>query len=269
MKRLREVLCGSLLVVLAATPAMAQAIKPVGPGSIEFTTPGGVNFKFGTSLDFQPMFVQDLDFNDNTNFRTITEFGSFGDNDSLIGVESRLFFTATKDRVSLYTAIEMDGTLDERVIDGNLPNIERINLSLLLPEISSTFTVGADIYALDPIGGLVYIDDDPGIWVKGGAGPWSWQTAWHKRLEFGGSAGTGGFGQANRVSAFEDREDDINMFSAKVGYDMKQAAGRFHIEPFFLAYLRDSPLRGGERPASTSSDLTACPGLPIRSSRWP
>lgn len=234
---------GLLLGGLAIQPALAQ-IKPVGPGTVDLTTKTGIDFKFGISLDFQPMSVKNLDFNDKTNFRTITEFGVIGEEDSIIGFENRLFFTATMGRVSLYTAIELDGTLDERAIDHNNPNIERINLSLLVPEVGTTFTVGADIYALDPIGGLVYIDDDPGIWFKGGAGPWSWQAGWHKRTEFGGAAGDSGARFPARVSAFEDREDDTNNFSAKVGYDFKHPAGGFHIEPFFLAYLRDTPNSG-------------------------
>jgi hypothetical protein len=235
--------------MLTAGPALAQQIKPVGPGSVTFTTPDGTEFRFGVTLDWQPMFIKDLDFNKKTNFLTITEFGTLGENDSVIGFENRLFFTATKGRVSLYTAVELDGSIDERVADTNFPNIERVNLSLLLPEVASTFTVGWDIFAVDQIGGLVYIDDDPGAWLKGGAGPLSWQVGWHKRLEFGGSAGTGGQGVSvpSRVGRFEKREDDTNIFSAKVGYNFAYPGGRFLVEPFVLSYLRTSPMSGGEQ----------------------
>ena len=226
---------------LVMSPATAQQIKPVGPGTAEFTTPGGVNFRFGASLDFQPMFTSDLDFNDDTNFRTITEFGAIGEDDNFIGFENRLFFTVTKDRVSFYTALELDGTLDEREIDTNDPNIERLNLSLQIPEIDSTASVGADIYVLDGIGGLVYIDDDPGIWIKGGTGRWSWQAAWHKRTEFGGAAGDSSSRFASRAGVTEDRSDDTDFFSAKIGYDRKHSTGAFHVETFGLLQLRDTP----------------------------
>lgn len=232
--------------VLAAAPISAQQIKPVGPGSVTFTTPDGTEFRFGASLDWQPMSVSNLDFNKKTNFLTITEFGAIGENDTVIGFENRLFFTATKGRVSLYTAIELDGTADERAVDTNFPNIERVNLSLLIPEIASTFTVGWDIYAIDQIGGLVYIDDDPGVWLKGGAGTLSWQAGWHKRSEFGGSAGTGGQGVSlpSRVGNLENREDDTDIFSAKFGYNVTHPAGRFFVEPFVIAYLRNTPHSG-------------------------
>lgn len=236
---------GLFLGGLAIQPALAQQIKPVGPGSVDLTTKTGIDFKFGISLDFQPMSVHNLDFNKKTNFKTITEFAAIGEEDSIIGFEHRLFFTATKDRVSLYSAIELDGTLDERSIDANNPNIERLNLSLLVPEVGTTFSVGADVYALDPIGGLVYIDDDPGIWFKGGVGPWSWQAGWHKRTECGGDAGDSNLRFPCRAQGiFDKREDDTNIFTAKIGYDFQHPAGRFHLEPFFLAYLRDTPNSG-------------------------
>lgn len=243
MKRFAALLVATLLVGGLGPPAGAQ-IKPVGPGTVEFTTKDDINFRFGISLDWQPMTIRDLDFNDKTNFRTITEFGVLGEEDSLIGFENRLFFTATKGRVSLYTAFELDGVMDERAIDTNNPNIERINLSLLMPEWNTTFTVGADIYGVDFIGGLVYIDDDPGVWFKGGAGPWSWQAGWHKRQEFGGGAGDGGVRFPSRVGPFEDREDDGNILSGKIGYNVKHAAGSFLFSPFVLAYLRDQPYTG-------------------------
>lgn len=232
------------LAVLDLGVARAQQLKPVGPGSVEFTTPQGVDFRFGMSLEFQPTSVTDLDFNDDKNFKTITEFGSTGEEDLFVGVETRLFFSVAKDRVSLYTAVELDGTLDSRSIDANNPNIERLNLSLLLPEIASTFTVGADIYALDQIGGLVYIDDDPGLFLRGSAGPLSWQFGYHKRIDFGGQAGDSGGRFAARAGVDEDREDDTDIFSAKVGYDLRPG---LHISPFFLAYLRNTPMSGPEQ----------------------
>lgn len=244
MKRSMAVLLAILLGGVVATPVLAQQIKPVGPGSVNFTTPDGTQFRFGASLDWQPMFLKDLDFNRRTNFRTITEFGVLGEEDSVIGFENRLFFTVTKDRLSLYTAIELDGVIDERAADHNNPNIERVNLSLLIPEINSTFTIGWDIYAVDQIGALVYIDDDPGIWLKGGAGPWSWQAAWHKRTDFGGAAGDSGARFASRVSNQETREDDTNIFSAKIGYNFTHPLGRALIEPFAIYHLFDTPHSG-------------------------
>lgn len=251
-----------------AAPAPAPQIRPVGPGSVSFTMPDGTNFRFGISIDFQPMTVKDLDFNRKTNFRTITEFGAFGEEDTLIGFENRLFFTVSKDRLSLYTAVELDGALDERTADANNPNIERVNLSLLVPEVSSTFTVGWDIYAVDQVGGLVYIDDDPGIWFKGGAGPWAWQAGWHKRLDFGGAAGDSGARFASRVSNQETREDDTDIFSAKGGYNFTHPFGRFLVEPFVLAYLRNSPHSGTEqnRLGAVGPGARARPADPLQAS---
>ena len=231
---------------LASGPALAQQITPVGPGSIEFETDNDITFRFGISTDFQPTWTSNLDFNDDTNFRTITEFGAIGDDDDtgFIGLETRLYFSVAKDRLSLYTAFELDGTLDARTIDDNNPNIERINISLQIPEINSTLTAGADVYFLDGIGGLVYIDDDPGIWLKGGSGPWSWQAGWHKRLEFGGAAGDTGGRFAARAGVTEDRSDDTDFLSAKLGYDLKHSTGTFRFEPFGLVQFRDSPSTG-------------------------
>lgn len=256
MNRSAGVLFAVLLAAgLVAVPALAQEtkpggapqIKPVGPGTLGFTTPDGTEFRFGTSLDFQPMALRDLNFNRKLNFRAINEFGALGEEDAVIGFENRLFFTATKGLVSLYTAIELDGVADERSVDANNPNIERVNLSLLVPPLNTTFTLGWDIYAVDQIGGLVYIDDDPGIWFKGGAGPWSWQAGWHKRQSFGGGAGDSNARFPSRVSAFERRDDDTNIFSAKVGYDFTHPFGRGRLEPFAIYYLRNTPMSGPEQ----------------------
>ncbi len=265
-RKITGVIAGSLLVMLFAAPALAQKIRPVGPGTIHLQTPDGATFTFGASIDFQPMTLRDLNFNRNLNFRGITEFGALGQENDVIGFENRLFFTASKGRLSLYTAIELDGTLDEREADANTPDIERLNISLLVPEVNTTFTVGFDVYAVDPIGGLVYIDDDPGVWFKGGAGPWSWQVGWHKRLSFGGAAGDSGGGKlgAEAGGRFEDkfglsrgggtgfvpfsnrRASDTDIFDAKVGYDLTHPFGRLHLEPFAIFYLRNSPMTGTE-----------------------
>jgi len=226
-------------MVFGAGMVTAQQIEPVGPGSVNITTEDGFKFRAGLSLDFQPTFTSNLDFNEDTNFRTITEFGAIGeDSDTgFLGTEDRLFFSIAKGRVSLYSALELDGVLDERSIDNNNPNIERINLALDLPEVSSSFHVGADIYVLDGIGGLTYIDDDPGIWFKGGTGNLSWQLAVHKRIEAGGAAGDSAGRFASRAGVDEDRDDDTTFFSGKVGVDH----GPFHFEPFFLVQKRDTP----------------------------
>jgi len=252
--------------VLVATPALAQRIRPAGPGTIHLQTPDGATFTFGASVDFQPMTLRDLNFNRKLNFRAITEFGALGQENDVIGFENRLFFTASKGLLSLYTAIELDGTLDEREADANTPNIERLNISLFQPWLNTTFTVGFDVYALDPIGGLVYADDDPGVWFKGGAGPWSWQAGWHKRLSFGGASGDSGGGiiganlsGGRNESKFSSstpattglpfsnrRAADTDIFTAKVGYDLTHPFGRLHLEPFAMFYLRNSPMTGGE-----------------------
>ena len=114
-------------------------------------------------------------------------------------VESKLNFDflPKDDTWRLYFSLECDAVLDTEEVDGRCRNfgLERLHGEFALPWINSRFHAGWDLYATDgivkteptlSIGGSlsIYGDDDPGIWIDGGAGPFTWQVGIHKKVEF-------------------------------------------------------------------------------------
>ncbi|MBM2837089.1 MAG: putative uncharacterized periplasmic protein, partial [candidate division NC10 bacterium] len=107
--------------------------------------------------------------------------------------EDRLYFNFAKgDLWDVYMALEFDDVLSSRTVDrsnqtqGDFTSfgLERLNASIKLPWISSRLHAGWDIYAVDlDTALLVYGDDDPGFWLKGGVANVDWQFGYHKKDE--------------------------------------------------------------------------------------
>jgi hypothetical protein len=234
----------ALSAVIASAVAAGAAVTPAqaGPGALHFNTSDGFKFTFGISQELIPEYVSNLDFDDTAIVNMSSGLGRSSDdlNNGHLAFESRVTFTAEKDRVSMYTMIEWDGILDERTIDHNDPNIERINLTLKLPEINGSFTIGADFFLVDSIGRMVYLDDDPGMFLRGSSGNMSWQVGWTKRNENSGRSGDSG-GRKARLGDGTDH-DTLSvkfLFKGKTGN-----GGSWMLEPWAIYQNRGGVFAG-------------------------
>ncbi|MGK5091595.1 hypothetical protein WDW89_06195 [Deltaproteobacteria bacterium TL4] len=116
--------------------------------------------------------------------------------------ESRLNFEFDpQDKTwNLFWAVECDTIMDTEQVDARCHNfgLERLNAMIDIPSIHSQLHMGWDIYYVDaivklepnltvggPIG--IYGDDDPGIWLSGENGSFSWQVGLHKKTERNGT----------------------------------------------------------------------------------
>ncbi len=112
-------------------------------------------------------------------------------NDGYIRTETKMYFNAMpKDKKwSFYAALEFDRPLDTNTIDNrggktdSASNfgLERLNASVeLLPGLR--FHGGWDVWGIDIIeaSSMVYGDDNPGFWLKGGFGDFDYSLAWLK-----------------------------------------------------------------------------------------
>jgi hypothetical protein len=175
-----------------------------GPGSVVIKTDGDITATFGGQVRVIPTYEQNWDFGikDNTVFgRTnplggifrahLTEAGVVSN--AYIRSEDRLYFNFAKgDLWDVYMALEFDDVLSSRTVDrvrdtqGDFGSfgLERVNASINLPWISSRFHAGWDLYGVDiDTAILVYADDDPGFWLKGGVANLDWQFGYHKKDE--------------------------------------------------------------------------------------
>ena len=181
-----------------------SAIAFAGPGSVVIKTDGDITATFGGQVRVIPTYEQNWDFGiskTNTAFAKsangrvflnhLTEAGVVSS--AYIRSEDRLYFNFAKgDLWDVYMALEWDDVVSGRTSDrvhavqGDFDSfgLERLNASIKLPWISSRFHAGWDIYGVDTDTAiLVYADDDPGFWLKGGVANFDWQFGYHKKDE--------------------------------------------------------------------------------------
>jgi hypothetical protein len=221
-------------------------------------TDDGLEFSFGMAQKVVFFTLDGLDLTSNAcggkdcNFRSfISPDSQTGSNPVGIWNFTNILFTLSKGPVSIHTNLELEAAIDENVADINHLNLERANLTWKTGVIGD-LVVGFDVHLFDPEGGLVYQDEDPGIWLIGNAGIVSWNIGYHKRLErnTGKPLGNliGGFGtfQDGRV---KDTDRDTDILEARVGFNL----GAISISPFFLAHIRHTPGAAG-------TNIFSCPG---------
>lgn len=214
-------------------------------------TADGLSFKFGMIEKFVALTVQELDFVEASpatgglgNFTSLTVPDvALGENKLAVHNYANLLFTLEKGPLSIHANLEMEATTDEAQIDVNNINLERISLTYKIPGLGA-LTAGADVHLFDPEGGLVYQDEDPGVWLVGSQGPLSWNLGWHLRSNglrgtplFSSSLGdavtsigTNGPAQRFDVSG--------NIYEVRLGYTVVPGTT---ISPFFLFYNRHRP----------------------------
>ena len=218
MKRASVAVLGFLLVLGLSTVAYA------GPGSVVIKTEGDITATFGAQVRMIPTYEENWDFGIAKANPAVTgnlvhanEAGAV--NKSYIRSEDRLYFNFAKGDIwDVYFALEFDDVLSSRTTDrvrdvqgafGSF-GLEKLNASIKLPWIYSRFNAGWDNNGVDiDLGALVYFDDDPGFFLKGGVANLGWYIAYDKKNEANrtlqGIRGT----PANLVNTGSDNDHDI------------------------------------------------------------
>jgi hypothetical protein len=220
MKRASVAVLGFLLVLGLSTVAYA------GPGSVVIKTDGDITATFGAQVRMIPTYEQDWDFGIakknpavTGNLVHVNEAGLV--NKSYIRSEDRLYFNFKKSDIwDVYFALEFDDVLSSRTTDrvtdvtGSFGSfgLEKLNASVKLPWIYSRFGAGWDNNGVDiDLGALVYFDDDPGFYLKGGIANIGWYIAYDKKVEANRTltAIRGGTSIPNIVNTGSDNDRDI------------------------------------------------------------
>jgi len=194
----------------------------------------GITVRLGGQVRVIPTFEDDWDFGlaglGVPGLRThVNEAGGVSRN--YIRTEDRLSVNVAKgDLWDVFMALEFDSALIQQRTDRVAATrglfddfgLERLHASVKLPGLASRFHAGWDVYGVDhDAGGLVYTDDDPGLWVTGGLGPLAWQAGVHFKNE-------ANFVQLFRVgeslALFEPRGGDRKIWSVRLDYTPVKAA---------------------------------------------
>ncbi len=253
-----------LIALLAVLLAMSWLPMRAAQAASIIKTEDGLEFKFGLVEKVQFFTLDGADFTDKVPFcgGKQCNFRSFVSPDTQIGTNTfsifnftNLLFDLSKGPVSIHINLENEATIDENIADINHLNLERAALTYKTPGFGD-LVVGFDVHLFDPEGGLIYQDEDPGIWLVGSQGMFSWNFGYHKRL--GRNRGTplgnliGGvatiLGPTNGQARSTDIDTDI--LEARVGFNFPLPGGNLSISPLFLANIRHTRQAG---------DLFACP----------
>lgn len=249
MKRWFKVVLWSVVFsfVFISLGMAAEQVKDItedvlaGPGSISISTNKDIMMSFGALIRIIPTSETDWDFGMADDLNLPGYLGGalnksfFKDhvnesgwvNNGYIRSEDRLYFNALpKDRKwSFYAAVEFDrpletATVDERggkTDDHSDFGLERLHGSIALPGSNLRLHAGWDIWGLDIIdgGGLVYGDDNPGIWLTGKSGPLDFNIGYFKLKE-------NNF-QNSIVDLQDGNNDDRDLYAGYLIYHLDKA----------------------------------------------
>lgn len=183
----------------------------VGPGSVNIGAIKDIHMSFGAQIRVIPTMENNWDFGMGDtakgNFLPFLPAANQLGNDyfknhaneaggvtkSYIRSEDRLYFNALPtDRAwSFYAALEFDRALDTEVVDerggrkgGSNFGLERLHGTMALPFLPYNMRLhaGWDVWSMDAFegAGLVYADDNPGFWLTGDNGPFSFNVGYFK-----------------------------------------------------------------------------------------
>jgi len=254
-----------LIVLLALTLAMSWLPLGAAEAASIIKTDDGLEFSMGLAQKVVFFSIDGLDLTSKVpackvagvdkdcNFRSfISPNSSQGSEPVGIWNFTNLLFTLSKGPVSIHVNLEVEAIMDENVADLNHLTLERANLTWKTGVIGD-LVAGFDVHLFDPEGGLVYQDEDPGIWLIGSNGPISWNLGYHKRLDFNkgsplGNVGAGIFAPFPSGIGEKNTDNNSDILEARVGFNL----GVISISPFFLAHIKHTPLAGG-------TNIVSCP----------
>lgn len=262
-----------LTAMLFAAPVLAQEEAKditkevlVGPGSISVSTDKDILMSFGALVRIIPTAESNWDFgmsksnprflggalNNSFFYNHVNESGWV--NNSYIRNEDKIYFNALpKNRKwSFYSALEFDRALETATVDergGKTDDtsdfgLERLHVSMELPY-EMRLHAGWDIWGLDldEGAGLVYADDNPGIWLTGGQGPLAFNLGYFKLREYNF--------QNSTTNLANLKDADRDLYAGYLSYKLREAdklqffyaLDRIRSVPAtdFLGYLMRSP----------------------------
>jgi hypothetical protein len=252
-----------LIALLAVTLAVSWVPLKAAQAASIIKTEDGLEFKFGLVEKVQFFTLNGADFTDNVkacggkqcNFRQfISPDSATGDTQLSIFSFTNLLFDLSKGPVSIHINLENEAVMDENVVDINHLNLERAALTYKTPGFGD-LTVGFDVHIFDPEGGLIYQDEDPGIWLVGSQGIFSWNFGYHKRLSRNQGVPLGqvftNFPSRGTVSGLDHRvlDRDTDILEGRVGFNL----GVLSVSPMFVAVIRHTPHEFGP------SNIASCP----------
>lgn len=251
-----------LVTLLAVGIAMSWVPFREAQAASLLKTDDGLEFKFGMAQKVQFFTLDHGDFTDNVptcktspTSKGECNFRSFTSPDTNVGVNpfgiwnfTNLLFDLSKGPISIHANLEVEATIDENVADINGLNLERASLTWKTGVVGD-LTVGFDVHLFDPEGGLIYQDEDPGIWLIGSQGMVSWNIGYHKRLArnrgrplgtilYEATVGIPIFTPGNAAKV---TDIDTDIFEARLGFNFPLPGGNLSISPLFLANIRHSP----------------------------
>ncbi len=258
-----------LIALLAVTLALSWVPLRAAQAASIIKTEDGLEFKFGMAQKVQFHTIGGFDLTDNVpfcgggqcNFRSLSVPDiAIGNQGFSVWNFTNLLFDLSKGPVSIHTNLEVEAAMDERVVDVNHLNLERAQLTWKTGVVGD-LVVGFDVHLFDPEGGLIYQDEDPGIWLIGSQDQLSWNLGYHKRLQKnrGNQLGIGGVAGAPFTTSSSPGDNDGNILEIRVGLNLPFQGGNLSISPMFLYYARHVP-QSGSADAGVGN-LVACPTL--------
>jgi hypothetical protein len=255
-----------LIILLAVGVAMSLSPMKTAQAASLIKTEDGLEFQFGMAqkVQFHTIDGFDLTSGPDRNFRSLSVPDiAIGNQSFSVWNFTNLLFTLSKGPVSIHANLEVEAAMDERIADVNHLNLERAQLTWKTGSIGD-LVVGYDVHLFDPEGGLIYQDEDPGIWLIGSSGAMSWNVGYHKRLQKnrGNQLGLGGVATdgSQPFTAQNSMDHDGNIYEARVGFNLPMGGGNaMHIAPMFLYYSRHVS-QSGSADAGVGN-LVACPTL--------
>ncbi|WP_143156439.1 hypothetical protein [Desulfacinum infernum] len=242
---LLSILCVCAVVFCGASWVAAQPAKDiteeviVGPGSVSVATKKDIMMSFGALVRFIPTSESNWDFGMSDKVSGFV-FGNVPDylfkthsneagtvTKSYIRNEDKIYFNAMpQDRKwSFYAALEFDRPIDTDTVDnrgGRSDNsnfgLERLNVSVALP-FETRLHAGWDVWGFDHYDGasMVYADDNPGFWLDGTAGAFSYSIGWFKLAETNFQTNSS---EALADAEFSDSDSDRDLFAGWVQYQI-------------------------------------------------
>src|SRR3990172_13410327 len=257
-----------LIVLLAVGVAMSLAPVKAAQAASIIKTDDGLEFKFGMAQKVQMHTMDgfDLTSGPDQNFRSLSVPDiAIGNQQFSVWNFTNLLFDLSKGPVSIHANLEVEAAMDERAADVNHLNLERAQLTWKTGVIGD-LTVGFDVHLFDPEGGLIYQDEDPGIWLIGSNGPFSWNLGYHKRLQKNRGVQLGLFPasvvQAPFATSSNSKDNDANIFQARLGFNLPLPGGNLSISPMFLYYARHVP-QSGSADSIVETTIEPDTGFPI------
>jgi len=255
-----------LIALLAVTLAVSWVPLKAAQAASIIKTEDGLEFKFGMVEKVQFSTLSGLDFTNNPerNFRSLSVPDiAMGNQPFQVWNFTNLLFDLSKGPVSIHANLEVEAAIDERIVDVNHLNLERAALTYKTPGFGD-LVIGFDVHLFDPEGGLIYQDEDPGIWLVGSQGIFSWNFGYHKRLAKDRGVQLGLFPAQVVAAPFSTAtnigDKDADIFEARVGLNLPFPGGNVGLSPMFLYYRRHVP-QSGTADGALSGNLAACPSI--------